>query len=256
MIFKQALEQFELFSLNFYKIIPFGNYFLIFTNLNLQILFNLGILVIFFLFSLNKNVFFNSNLFTLFDTFFKFIFNVLFSQTGKKGIKYFPVINTMFFFILINNLFGLVPNNFCVTSQIFITFTLSFCVFSSMVIFSIIIQGKEFIWFFVPKNVPAALLPFLVIIEIVSYISRVFSLAIRLFANMVAGHALLHIISGSVLVVIKKISSFSVFLSFISLFPIFILLSIILLEFGVAFLQAYVFIVLFSIYLNDCYGHH
>jgi len=125
-----------------------------------------------------------------------------------------------------------------------------------MVIFSIIIQGKEFIWFFVPKNVPAALLPFLVIIEIVSYISRVFSLAIRLFANMVAGHALLHIISGSVLVVIKKISSFSVFLSFISLFPIFILLSIILLEFGVAFLQAYVFIVLFSIYLNDCYGHH
>jgi len=124
-----------------------------------------------------------------------------------------------------------------------------------MTIYGFIFNGKGFLSLFIPKNVPDILLPFLVIIEIISYISRTFSLAIRLFANMVAGHALLHILINSVTSNIKLITNIYV-LPFV-IIPVALLIAIILLELGIAFLQAYVFIVLFSIYLNDAFkgGH-
>jgi len=245
----QALEQFETSTLGSFK-------FLILTNFNVELIFNLLIitLVIVFAFSNSLVIFNNASFFGSSTS--KFAFNVLYAQTGKSGIIYFPIILSVFIFIVISNFNGLMPGNFCITSQIFVTFTLSSSVFVGAVILSIIIQGSNFIWFFVPKNVPFVLLPFITCIEIISYISRVFSLAIRLFANMVAGHALLHIIGGAVVLAFKKLGSLNLILSLLAIFPLLILLAIILLEFGVAFLQAYVFIVLFSIYLNDCYGHH
>lgn len=251
----QALEQFETISL--YSIIINKKFLITATNFNVELLVNILILVLFTtVLSYSKKLFVNNNIFLVTNMVYRFVYSVLVAQTAKKGNIYFPVVLTIFVFILVNNFNGLMPKNFCTTSQIFVTFTLSMSVFIGAVIISIIVQKEKFIWFFVPKNVPNALLPFIVCIEVVSYVSRVFSLAIRLFANMVAGHALLHIIGGAVVVGLKKLGSIHLFLPILMLFPLCILLAIIILEFGVSFLQAYVFIVLFSIYINDCYGHH
>lgn len=252
----QALEQFEIIGLFSLRIFD-TDFFCTFTNFNIELFLSIVILVGFItIFSQTSLIFLATNFSIILEKLLNFIFGILFSQSGRNGIVYFPIILSTFLLILVNNLIGLVPYNFCVTSQIFVTFTLSTCVFVAMIIISIGHQGLDFVWFFVPKNVPKPLLPFIVAIEVVSYISRVFSLAIRLFANMVAGHALLHIISGAVVLGFKKISLIHISLTVLILFPLAILFAIICLEFGVAFLQAYVFVVLFCIYINDCYNHH
>jgi len=148
---------------------------------------------------------------------------------------------------------GLIPNSFSVTGQIFMTFTLSSSAFIGVLLLSCQIQGFNFIYFFIPKNVPVFLVPFLMCIEIISYVSRVFSLAIRLFANIVAGHVLLHILMNSYLSLCKVVVGYGVW-SILLVIPCLILCGIVLLEFGIAFLQAYVFLVLVSIYLNDAFG--
>jgi ATP synthase subunit 6 len=250
----QALEQFELSILYSIKWVGLDYYFFI-TNLNLIIFFEiLFIFVIFVIVMKTSDVFFLTSFFILGKQICNFIFGIVLGQIGRRGLFYFPIILNFFIIILFSNIIGLIPYNFCITSQIFITFTFSFSVFFSMFILSVIYQKLDFIWFFVPKNVPIALIPFLVCIEVISYISRVFSLSIRLFANMVAGHALLHVISGSIVFGFKKIVSINVILSIIVIIPLFILVAIIGLEIGIAFLQAYVFAVLSSIYLNDMYG--
>lgn len=144
---------------------------------------------------------------------------------------------------------GLIPFNFCYTSQILVTFTISFSVFIGIIIVGFRKQGLRFLQLFVPQNVPNFLLPFLVVIEVISYISRTFSLAIRLFANMVAGHALLHILEDACLKGIQELNS--AFLGPLLIVPIAFICIIIVLELGIAFLQTYVFTILFCIYLND-----
>jgi len=180
----------------------------------------------------------------------KFVKNILIEQVGVRSEKFLPMLVSVFLFILAANLIGLIPGCFCITSQLFITFSLSFTMFIGITIYGFLKQGFSFLQLFVPKNVPTILLPFLVGIEIISYISRTFSLAIRLFANMVAGHALLHILMDASLKTFVSIKS--VFLLTILIIPISLLLmAIVLLEFGIAFLQAYVFVTLLAIYLND-----
>ena len=147
---------------------------------------------------------------------------------------------------------GLVPLSFCVTSQFIVTFLLSFSVFIGLTLYGFLIQGFKFLNIFVPKNVPVVLLPFLVLIEVISYISRTFSLSIRLFANMVAGHALLHILISAFVLAVKSFDM--VFFIFLMILPFMIIFSIVLLETGIAFLQAYVFVVLISIYMVDSLG--
>lgn len=143
----------------------------------------------------------------------------------------------------------MIPFWFCVTSQLYFTLLLSFSIFLGLTIVGIQMQASRFFLLFVPQNVPVALLPFLVFIEIVSYLSRAISLAVRLFANMVAGHVLLHILMGLCLAIVKGAQNLLV----LPIFILFLLVlgAILLLESGIAFLQAYVFVVLCAIYLND-----
>lgn len=183
----------------------------------------------------------------LYETFFyKFLLNVVVSQTGKRGSEYFIYIATLFFFILLSNLIGLIPSSFTLTSHIILTFMLGFCTVVGLTILGFLKQHLHFLHLFVPTGVPKALLPLLVLIEIVSYISRGFSLAIRLFANLMSGHSLLHILLFFTTQLFKI--SFLVGLLTLSLIS-----AIFLLEIGIAFLQAYVFVVLISIYLKDSY---
>jgi F-type H+-transporting ATPase subunit a len=177
-----------------------------------------------------------------------FINNLVKQQAGIKGLKYFPVFFLLFYLILFLNLIGLTPYGFTPTSQMSYTFTLGFGMFIGIVFIAISIQKKNFVKQFIPE-ITGPILPLLIVIEIFSYCIRPFSLSIRLFANMLAGHTLLHILAGFGISLLKV----NTFLMILMGLPI---IAICVLEFGIAFLQAYVFVVLLCIYLKEAnYGH-
>ena len=177
-----------------------------------------------------------------------FINNLVKQQAGIKSLKYFPVFFVLFYVILFLNLIGLTPYGFTCTSQMTYTFTLGFGMFIGIVLIGISVQKSKFVNQFIPATT-GPIVPLLIVIEIFSYIIRPFSLSIRLFANMLAGHTLLHILAGFGMSMLKV----DIFIALLMAFPI---IAICVLEFGIAFLQAYVFVVLLSIYLKEShYGH-
>ena len=179
---------------------------------------------------------------------YMFINNLVKQQAGIKGLKYFPIFFNLFYVILVLNLIGLTPYAFTGTSQMSYTFTLGFGMFVGIVLIAITVQKEKFVKQFIPE-ITGPILPLLVIIEIFSYCIRPFSLSIRLFANMLAGHTLLHILGGFGMSLLKIDSILAVVMGI----PI---VAICVLEFGIAFLQAYVFVVLLCIYLKEAnYGH-
>ena len=188
------------------------------------------------------------------ERFYVFIFELLYQQVGFIGQRFVPTFFTLFTFILTANLVGLVPFSFTLTSHIVLTFTLSFSIFLGLTILAIMYQ-PNFFALFIPRGVPKALVPFLFVIEIISYTSRTFSLAIRLFANMMSGHVLLYILTGFCAYIFNDLHFILGKIVFI--IPFALILAITALEIGIGFLQAYVFCVLVSIYLCDVYsaGH-
>lgn len=177
-----------------------------------------------------------------FEQIYKFILDIVEQQIGFLGFVYFPFIFTLFLFILLCNLISLLPFGIALTSHIIMVFFLSFTLSISVFLVGLTMNGLPFLKIFVPEA-PFFLLFILIPIEIFSYFIRALSLAIRLSANIMAGHTLVFIISSFILVLGNL--KFLFFLLFIVLF------AILLLEFGVAFLQAYVFTILLCIYLND-----
>ncbi|MCL4158401.1 UNVERIFIED_CONTAM: hypothetical protein GTU68_064413 [Idotea baltica] len=173
-----------------------------------------------------------------------FIFDMIKNQAGLKGQQFFPILFITFGFVLFCNVLGLTPYAFTPTSHIIVTFMLAFSFFIGLTIVGFSRQGLGFLKLFVPSGVPVAILPLMILIEIMSYCIRPISLSVRLFANMLAGHTLLHIVAGFGI----SLLNFSVI---VALLPVFLLLAISALEFGIAFLQAYVFVILLCIYLND-----
>jgi F-type H+-transporting ATPase subunit a len=163
------------------------------------------------------------------------------------ALRYFPLVLFVFSFILIANLIGLLPYGFTITGHIIFTFQIAFSLFFGITLINIINNKLEFLNLFVPSGVPKPLIPFLVIIEIVSYLIRPFSLSVRLFANMLAGHTLLNILSAFIFNVFKQYA-------LISFLPLLFIVFIIVLEFCIAIVQAYIFSILTCIYLNDIYN--
>ena len=177
---------------------------------------------------------------------YEFVAGMVRDNVGNEGRKYFPFIFSLFMFILFGNLLGLIPYAFTFTSHIAVTFAMAITVFVGVTLIGIFRHGFHFLSFFVPKGVPVALLPLLVVIEVVSYLSRPFSLSIRLFANMMAGHTMLKVFAG-----------FVVGLGFLGGWaPLALMVALSGFEFLVAFLQAYVFAVLTCLYLNDAIHLH
>lgn len=186
------------------------------------------------------------------ESIYEFVYNLVYENVGEKGNKYFPFIFVLFVFILMLNLLGMIPYSFTVTSHIIVTFFLSLSIFIGITIIGFIHHGIHFFSFFLPPGAPVFLAPFLVVIELISYISRAFSLAIRLFANMMSGHSLLKILAGFAWTMLSIGGIFY----FLQLIPLIIVFLITGLEIGIAFLQAYVFTVLVCIYLNDSINLH
>lgn len=176
---------------------------------------------------------------------YSFVADMVRDNVGNEGRKYFPVIFSLFMFVLFGNLLGLLPYSFTFTSHVAVTFTLAMTVFIGVTLIGIARHGLHFFSFFVPKGVPMAMMPLLVPIEIISYLSRPVSLSIRLFANMTAGHTMMKVFAG-----------FIVPLGVAGVAPFAMDVALTGFEFLVAFLQAYVFAVLTCIYLNDSIHLH
>jgi ATP synthase subunit 6 len=175
---------------------------------------------------------------------YRFVLNILETQVGKKAQKFFPYVFAIFIIILIANLTGMIFYAFTLTSHIMVTFTLGISSFIGLTILGFSTQKLSFLNLFLPKGIPAALVPILVVVEIISYTSRALSLSIRLFANLMSGHTLLHILAFFASK-ICKISYIVASLGFL------LIIAIIMLELCIAMLQAYVFTILICIYLND-----
>lgn len=198
---------------------------------------------------------FSSFYFNFFYFLVFYLKDLIFSQLSFVGQKFLAIFLVFLFFIFFSNFFGLFPFVFCLTTQLSVTFSLSFSLFFGVTFFGFFFHGFDFFLLFVPKSVPTILLPFLILIEIISYISRLFSLSVRLFANMVAGHALLHVLLAAYTFPFPYIMDLTAVFLFYS--PTSTISGIIGLEICIAFLQTYVFIVLFIIYFNDSFsgGH-
>ena len=245
MFFFQPLEQFEINILvSFLKCI-------LLTNYHFLLLIIFIVLFIVFYLSISKASFMPNNWQYLNESIFRFFIDFFMQQLNRHGQAFLPLIYSVFLFILLSNVIGLIPFSFTVTSHISTTFSLSCSLFLGLTLFGLILQKFHFFYLFLPSGVPALLLPFLVIIEVISYLARVFSLAIRLFANMMSGHTLLNILSTFIF---QLFSSYSFLIKFLSLFPFFLVFVICILEIGISILQAYVFAVLLCIYLNDMYN--
>jgi F-type H+-transporting ATPase subunit a len=178
---------------------------------------------------------------------YEFVADTLRSATGEAGMKFFPFVFTIFMFVLFANILGLLPYSFTVTSHIIITAALALLVFFTVIVYGFWKNGLRFLKLFVPSGVPVYILPFIVAIEILSFLSRPISHSVRLFANMLAGHITLKVFGGFV----TMIAGIGIAGWFGAALPLVMIVILTALELLVAFLQAYVFAILTCIYLND-----
>ena len=178
---------------------------------------------------------------------YEFVASTLRDSAGTKGMKFFPFVFSLFMFVLVANVIGLFPYFYTVTSQIIVTFALAVLVIGTVVIYGFFKHGFGFLKLFVPKGVPGIIVPLVVAIEVISFLSRPISLSVRLFANMLAGHITLKVFAGFVV----SLSSLGAIGIGGAILPLIMTVAITALEFLVAFLQAYVFTVLTCMYLSD-----
>jgi F-type H+-transporting ATPase subunit a len=189
---------------------------------------------------------------------YEFVGNMIGSAMGDAGLRFFPLVFTIFFFVLCCNFFGLIPGVFTVTSQIAVTFALAAMVILTVVLTGIFRHGFRFAMLFVP-NAPWYLQILLVPIELISFLTRPVSLSVRLFANMLAGHTMLKVFAFFVIGLGATIVTAKPWFAPLSIAPLFLIIAITALELLVAFLQAYVFAILTCIYLNEAlhlHDHH
>jgi ATP synthase subunit 6 len=236
------LEQFDVIPLIFFSL---GNYDITFFNIFLPLLLIISVLYFIESFYINYKLV-PSNIQYLFESIIEFIIGIIKNQIGKEGFLFLPFIFTVFIFVLCANLLSVIPFGIALTSHLIVTMWLSLSICSGIFVLGLLYNNIKFLKIFIPKC-PIALLPVLILIELFSYIIRAFSLSIRLTANVLAGHTLVNIIS----VFIVNTLSINILFSFLGFLGIF---AILLLELGVACLQAYVMTILICIYLKDIFG--
>jgi len=239
-------EQFEIILL---KSFGFKSLDLSLTNLSLLTMVISLMLVILLGLILKSSTFIPNNWQYLVEIIYQFVFSIVSEQSGRKGLAYFPHLFTIFNLVLLYNLSGLVPFSFTVSSHVIITFTLALSYFIAWIIVGIVTLGPKFLGVFCPKNMPLWLLPLLICVEFLSFSLRPISLGVRLFANMLAGHILLHILAGAFIYLMAKLIILAI--------PAYAIVSAIaVLEMFIGFLQAYIFTILLAIYLKDSLVAH
>ncbi|MBP37263.1 MAG: F0F1 ATP synthase subunit A [Candidatus Pelagibacter sp.] len=203
-------------------------------------------MTLFLTFSVNTRSIVPSRLQLLSELSYNFVAQLLQDTVGAEGRKYFPFVFTIFVFVLIGNMVGMIPYSFTFTSHIIVTFALAAIVFIGVTVLGFVKHGLRFFSFFVIPGLPWYMLPLLIPIEVISYLSRPISLSVRLFANMLAGHTL-----------IKVFAMFVITMPFYSgVLPLAFIVALTGLEILIAFLQAYVFAILTCLYINDALHLH
>jgi F-type H+-transporting ATPase subunit a len=227
--------------------IEVGGMDLSFTNSSLFMVLTVAATSAFLIFSTSGRGLVPSRVQSVSEMMYEFVAGTLRSAAGTEGMRFFPLVFSLFMFVLVANLFGMFPYFFTVTSHIIVTFALAMLVILTVIIYGFMKNGMKFLKLFVPSGVPGALIPLVTLIEVISFLSRPISLSVRLFANMLAGHITLKVFSGFVV----SLSAMGAVGIFGSILPLGMTVALTALEFLVAFLQAYVFTVLTCMYLND-----
>lgn len=242
------LDQFEirdLFSINSNLL---GNINLSLTNIGLYLSIGTFIIFTYSLLAINNNKVIPNSWSISQESIYATVHGIVVNQiNANKGQIYFPFIYALFIFILVNNLVGLVPYSFASTSHFILTFSLSFTIVLGATILGFQKHGLKFFSLFVPSGCPLALLPLLVLIELISYLSRNVSLGLRLAANILSGHMLLSILSGFT----YNIMTSGIVFFFLGLLPLAFIIAFSGLELAIAFIQAQVFVVLTCSYIKD-----
>ncbi len=227
-------------------IVPLGGGFS-FTNSALFMVLTTGLIGAYLILSTRKRALVPNRVQVVSEMLYEFVANMVTDSAGKAGMKFFPFVFSLFMFVLVANMFGMVPFFFTVTSHIIVTFALAMLVFVVVVVYGFVKNGPKFLKLFVPSGVPGYILPLVAVIEVISFLSRPISLSVRLFANILAGHITLKVFAGFVV----SMGGLG-FLGWLgALLPLTLTVGITALEFLVAALQAYVFALLTSMYLND-----
>jgi len=242
------LDQFEIRNLLSIEAPILGNMNISITNIGLYLLISVFIVLTTSVLATNYNKIISNSWSISQESLYATIHSIVTNQINAvKGQLYFPFIYTLFIFILINNLIGMVPYSFASTSHFILTFALSFTVVLGATILGFQKHGLEFFSLLVPAGCPLGLLPLLVLIEFISYLARNISLGLRLAANILSGHMLLNILAGFTYNIMT--SGFIFF--FLGLIPLAFIIAFSGLELGIAFIQAQVFVVLTSSYIKD-----
>lgn len=252
-IIASPLDQFEVRDLLSLNAPVLGNINLAITNIGLYLTIGAFIIILLNVITTNYNKVVSNSWSISQESIYATIHSIVINQiNASKGQIYFPFIYTLFIFILVNNLIGMIPYSFASTSHFILTFSISFTVVLGATILGFKKHGLEFFSLFVPAGCPLGLLPLLVLIEFISYLARNVSLGLRLAANILSGHMLLNILSGFTY---NIMTSGFIFL-LLGLIPLAFIIAFSGLELGIAFIQAQVFVVLTSSYIKDAMDLH
>jgi F-type H+-transporting ATPase subunit a len=242
-----AINPIEQFSLSSLVSVQIAGHDFSFTNSSLYMAIAVGIAIALMMIGANGGLGVPGRMQALAEMAYEFVAGMVRSAAGESGMRFFPLVFCLFMFILICNLVGLIPHAFTVTSHIVITVSLALLVFFTVIIVGIKENGLHFFKLFVPSGVPIYILPLVVLIEIISFLSRPLSHSVRLFANMLAGHITLNVFGGFVVMLLGA----GALTKTIAILPFAMTIGLDALELLVAFLQAYVFTMLTCMYLND-----
>jgi F-type H+-transporting ATPase subunit a len=238
------IEQFEIKPI--IKLGTIGNSEIAFTNSALFMVIAVALIILLFVYGTRSRSLIPGRIQALAEMGYEFVANTVKDSAGHDGMKFLPLVFSLFMFVLFCNLIGMVPGAFTVTSHLIVTAALAALVIFTVIIYGIYKHGARFFGLFVPAGVHPLMLIILVPIEVISFVSRPISLSVRLFANMLAGHIALKIFAGFVATLL-----FAGGWVVLSPLPLALTVALTALEFLVAVLQAYVFAVLTCIYLHD-----
>jgi len=245
---QSPLDQFTIRNLLTIKADLLGNIQLSLTNIGLYLIITTTLIFILYILATNYNIVVPNGWSLLVESIYATVFSIVVNQiNAKKGQMFFPLISGLFIYILINNLVGMIPYSFAPTSHFIITFSMSFTVVIGATILGFQIHSLKFFSLLVPSGCPLGLLPLLVLIEFISYLSRSVSLGLRLAANVLSGHMLLNILGGFTFNIMKN----GIVYFFLGLVPLAFILAFSALEIGIALIQAQVFVVLSASYIKD-----
>jgi F-type H+-transporting ATPase subunit a len=239
------IHQFQI--INFFPVAKIGNTEIAFTNSAAYMVAAVAVISIFLIAGAGRRALVPGRIQSVAELTYEFVASTIKSTAGHEGMKFFPFVFTLFTFILTVNIIGLIPYTFTVTTHIVITATLALSVFLTVLVYGFWKNGLHFFNLFVPKGIPIYILPLIVFIEVLSFVSRPISHSVRLFANMLAGHITLKVFASF----ITLLGGAGIFGIVGATLPLALVVALTALELLVAFLQAYVFAILTCIYLND-----